>query len=201
MPPARTLIDTIPPEKVGQVETLAFATAIDVAPATVRLGLLMECFPLQVMPSCMVQLPSPPVVQGRTGKTPPSNVSLPDPDMHDSRLDSCDGVAVELEKIVGLSLEGNAGGGLVFGRTVFVALGSVVPKSKAIVGLLLRGIAEGGDVIGPFVFVAVGSVVAKADAIVGLLPSSISEGGYVIGPFVFVAVGLVVAEGKAIVGL
>ena len=42
-PPAKTVMDMVPPKKVSQVETLAFATAIDADPP--RSGLFMKNVP------------------------------------------------------------------------------------------------------------------------------------------------------------
>ena len=158
----------------------------------------------------MVQLPSPPVVHGEIGKTPPSKVSFLDPDIHVSRLGCCDGADVEVNTFIGLLLGSIAEGIVVVGPIAFVAVGSVVATGfcdgadvevNAIVGVLLDTIAEGLVVVGLIVFVAVGSVVATGKAIVGLLPDGIAEGGEVFVLIVCVAVGPVVAKGEVIVGI
>jgi hypothetical protein len=134
------------------------------------------------------------VVHGEIGKTPPSKVSLLDPDIHVSRLGCCDGADVEVKSIIGLLLDSVAEGEVVVGSIVFVAVGSVVATGKAIAGLLPDGIAEGGEVFVLIVFVAVGPVVAKDKVVVGLLLGSIAEGREVFGLPVSVAVGTMVAN-------
>jgi hypothetical protein len=130
----------------------------------------------------MVQLPSPPVVQGEIGKTPPSKVSFSDPDMQGSLLGCCDGANVKVKAIVGPLLVIIAEGGVVVGLTVFLAVGSVVSTlgggEGATVGPLLGSIAEGGVVVG---------------LIVGTLLGSIPEGGVVDVLIVFAAVGSLVS--------
>ena len=77
---ARTPKDMVPHSYESQVEMVILDIAFDVAPD--RSGLLTEYMPSYVSPSSIVQLPSPPVVQGDIGNIPLSKFSEPGADMH-----------------------------------------------------------------------------------------------------------------------